>query len=140
MPVELRELPAPDQLKNSWQQVMIALQPIVENLPNKEERDFFSGMLGLMIGKEPRMSNIPMEFAYVYLRKGYFVVKAYNYRSILGMPFVRAELIKLLYVFASSLGWDGLLIKHGFGGFSRQFLEQKVYSEKSEEKKKGWLW
>lgn len=140
MSLVLREDPSPDQLKSNWQQITILLQPIVSNLPNKQERDFFSGMLSLMIGKEPRISNIPMKLVYVYIKKGYFVAKLYKYRSIIGIERVMEELLKLLYVFAFSLGWDGLLVKHGLGGFQRQFIEQKVTQEKlPEEKKKGWF-
>lgn len=58
MAIELRETPSAENVKQSWSQVMIALQPIVEHLPKEEDRDYFNGILSFLIGKEPRISNI----------------------------------------------------------------------------------
>ena len=139
MAIELRETPSAENVKQSWSQVMIALQPIVEHLPKEEDRDYFNGILSFLIGKEPRISNIPEKLMFLYIRKGRFICKLYYYRHIYNMEYIRRLLIEYLNELALSLGGDGLFIKYGIGGFSKQFVEQKVINEASPQKKKGWF-
>jgi hypothetical protein len=140
LPIELRETPSAESLKSNWQQIMIALQPIVDNLPKQEDRDYFKGILSFLIGKEPRISNIPRNLMFIYIRKARLISKFYYYRNIISMEYIRRLLIDYLSEIALSLGEDGLFIKYGIGGYQRQFVEQKVIQEKEEEKKRGWLW
>ena len=139
MAIELRETPSAENVKQSWSQVMIALQPIVEHLPKEEDRDYFNGILSFLIGKEPRISNIDKKLMFLYIRKGRLISKLYYYRQIFNMDYIRRKLIEYLNELALSLGEDGLFIKYGIGGFSKQFVEQKVINEVSPQKKKGWF-
>ena len=139
MPVELREIPSSDTTKNNWQQIMIALQPIVDNIPKKEDRDYFKGIMSLLIGKEPRISNIPKNLMFIYIRKGRLISKYYYYRNIISMEYIRRLLVDYLNELALSLGEEGLFIKYGIGGYQKQFVEQHITQKQEQEKPKGWL-
>lgn len=140
MTIEVREIQAPDALKGNWQQIMVALQPIVDNLPRKDDRDYFKGVMNLLIGKEPRISNIPRIYMFLYIRKARRITRLYYYRDIISMEYIRREMINYLSELALSIGEDGLFIKYGIGGYSQSYVQQKLIQEKPEEKKKGWLW
>jgi len=140
MPIELRETPSAENLKSNWQQIMIALQPIVDNLPKKEDRDYFKGILSFLIGKEPRISNIPKNLMFIYIRKARLITKFYYYRNIISMDYIKRLLIDYLSELALSLGEDGLFIKYGIGGYQKQFVEQHITQKQEEAPKKGWLW
>ena len=140
MAIELREI-QPDNMKSNWQQIMIALQPIVDNIPKEEDRDYFKGILGFLIGKEPRISNIPKNLMFIYIRKARLISKFYYYRNIISMDYIKRLLIDYLSELALSLGEDGLFIKYGIGGYQQQFVQQRIIQDQSQQpQKKGWLW
>jgi len=141
MAIELREI-QPDGMKSNWQQIMIALQPIVDNLPREEDRDYFKGILSFLIGKEPRISNIPKNLMFIYIRKARQISKFYYYRNIISMDYIKRLLIDYLSELALSLGESGLFIKYGIGGHSQQFVEQRVTqsNQQQQPQRKGWLW
>jgi hypothetical protein len=142
MSIELREINSPENLRNNWQQIAIMLQPIVDNLPKKEDRDYFKGIMSFLIGKEPRISNIQPLFMYIYIRKADFIVRLWKNKGIVGTDMIRTELVKYLNRLALHLSENGLLVKHGIGGFSQQYIEQNVRQQQEhqpEVKKRGWL-
>jgi hypothetical protein len=139
MTIELREVQPSEGMRSSWEKIMIALQPIVDNLPRKEDRDYFKGILSFLIGKEPRISNIPKHLMFIYIRKARLISKFYYYRNIISMDYIKRLLIDFLSELALSLGEDGLFIKYGFGGFQQSFVQQKIEQTQPEVKKKGWL-
>jgi hypothetical protein len=139
MPIELRETPSAESAKTSWSQVMMALQPIIHKSLPQDDKDYFNGILNFLIGKEPRISNIDKKIMFLYIRKGRIITKLFYNRQIWDMNYIRRKLIEYLNELALSLGEDGLFIKYGIGGYSRQFVEQKMISENIEQKKKGWL-
>jgi hypothetical protein len=140
MAIELREI-QPDTMKSNWQQIMIALQPIVDNIPKEEDRDYFKGILGFLIGKEPRISNIPKNLMFIYIRKARLISKFYFYRNIISMDYIKRLLIDYLSELALSLGEDGLFIKYGIGGYQQQFVQQRIIQDQAQApQKKGWLW
>lgn len=140
MSIEIREIQAPDNSKSNWQNLMSLLRPVVNQLPHEEDRDYFKGILGLLIEKEPRMSNIPKPFMFLYIRKARRITRLYYYREIISMEYIRRELINFLNELALSVGEEGLLIKYGIGGFQQSSVSQRVIQETPEPKKKGWLW
>lgn len=140
MSIELREIQPGVSSKGNWEQLKVLLEPIVDNLPREEDRDYFKGPLSFLIGKEPRISNIPKNLMFIYIRKARFIAKCEYYVDLLGWKFIKRELINFLSELALSLGEEGLLVKFGVGGFQRSFVEQRVIQEHPEEKKKGWLW
>jgi len=137
MAIELRETPSAENVKQSWSQVMMALQPIVHRSLPQDDRDYFNGILNFLIGKEPRISNIDKKLMFLYIRKGRIITKLYYNRQIWDMNYIRRKLIEYLNELALSLGEDGLFIKYGIGGYSKQYVEQKVINENLEQKQKG---
>lgn len=132
MAIEIRETTSPfESKKDIWSQIAIALQPIVENLPKEEDREEFMGIMNLLIGKEPRISNIPEKLIYVMVDKGYDIAMLYKYyhQGIWSIEDIRCRLIQYLNELATYLSREGDLMKYGFGGWSRQFQEQKVITE-----------
>lgn len=141
MTIELREVQSGSGgLKDKMESIKVILQPIVDNLPRKEDRDYFNGILSFLIGKEPRISNIPKNLMFIYIRKARLISKYYYYRNIISIDYIKRYLIDYLSELALSLGEEGLFIKYGMGGYSQQFVQQRVINEPPAEKKKGWLW
>lgn len=143
MPVELREVPSPTvSNKDIWSQVAVALQPIIDNLP-EDDRDYFSGMMNLLIGKEPRISNIPEKLIYVIVEKGDNIAMLYNayLHGIWSISDIRYRITQYLNELAVYLSREGDLMKYGFGGWSQQFQTQKIITEEhpSEKKRKKFL-
>lgn len=138
MPVQISEVSA-ENVKASWAQVMMALQPIIHRSLPQDDKDYFNGILNFIIGKEPRISNIDKKHMFLYIRTGRIITKLYYNRQIWDMEYIRRKLIEYLNELALSLGEDGLFIKYGIGGYSRQFVEQKMINENVEQKKKGWF-
>jgi hypothetical protein len=139
MAIELRETSSTENLKSNWQQIKMMLEPVVDNLPKKEDRDYFKGILGFLIGKEPRISNIPKNLMFLYIRKARYINKLFFYRHIISMDYIKRMMVDYLNELAVSLGEEGLFVKYGLAGYQKQFVEQKVIQEKPEEKKKGWF-
>jgi len=140
MPIELREVQAPDSTRGNWQQIKTLFEPITANLPRKKDREYFQGFLGFNIGKEPRLSNIPKNLMYIYQKKSRLIAKYFYYRKILNMDWIREKEIQFLGDLALFVSEEGLLIKYGIGGTQRQYVEQKVEQISPQPKKKGWLW
>lgn len=138
MPIELREVQAPDNTRGSWQQMKTIFEPVTANLPRKEDKDYFQGFLSFNIGKEPRLSNIPKNLMYIYQKKGQLISKYHFYRKILNMDWIRKNEINFLGDLALFVSEEGLLIKYGIGGFQRQYSETKIEQTQQTPKKKGW--
>jgi hypothetical protein len=132
MPVELREVPSPTvSNKDIWSQIAVALQPIIDNLP-ENDRDYFSGAMNLLIGKEPRISNIPERLIYLMVKKGdniaFLYTKVYL-NGLWSLNDIRYRLTQYLNELAVYLSREGDLMKYGFGGWTQQFQTQKIVTE-----------
>jgi len=136
MPVQITEVQPNQTVKHNWTELAVALQPIVDTLP-KQDRDYFEGVLSFLIGKEPRMANIDKKFMWLFIQEGNLIVDMYSARKLISIDYIRGRLVKYLHKLALSLAEEGLLIKYGIGGYSRQYIEQKVTSENIDHKKKG---
>jgi hypothetical protein len=139
MPIELREVQAPDNTRGGWQQMKTIFEPVTANLPRKEDKDYFQGFLSFNIGKEPRLSNIPKNLMYIYQKKQRLIEEYYRYRKILSMDWIRGKEITFLGDLALFVSEEGLLIKYGIGGYQKQYVEQKMTQENVQPKKKGWF-
>ena len=139
MPVELREVPSPTvSNKDIWSQIAVALQPIIDNLP-ENDRDYFSGMMNLLIGKEPRISNIPEKLIYILVQKGdniAFLYTKYYLNGLWTLNDIRYRLTQYLNELAVYLSREGDLMKYGFGGWSQQFQTIKTIEDHADEPKK----
>jgi len=134
MPIELRELPSPmESNKDIWSKISITLQPIIDSLPKEEDREYLSGLMNLLIGKEPRISNIPEKLTYVIVDKGNDIAMLYYYhrRGIWDIEDIRKRIVQYLNELATYLSREGDLMKYGFGGWTRQFQEQKIVTEET---------
>ena len=140
MPIELREVQAPDNTRGSWQQMKTIFEPVTANLPKKEDKEYFQGFLSFNIGKEPRLSNIPKNLMYIYQKKQRLIEEYYRYRKILSMDWIRGKELTFLGDLALFVSEEGLLIKYGIGGYQKQYVEQRVEQIQPQPKKKGWLW
>jgi len=132
MPIELRELPSPiESDKDIWSKISITLQPIIESLPKAEDREYLSGLMNLLIGKEPRISNIPEKLIYVMVDKGNDIAMLFYYyrKGIWDIEDIRKRIVQYLNELATYLSREGDLMKYGFGGWTRQFQEQKIITE-----------
>lgn len=139
MPVQITEVQPNQTVKHNWTEMAIALQPITETL-SKEDRDYFEGPLSFLIGKEPRMANIDKKYMWLFIQEGNLIVDMYKAYKIYSINDSRSRLIKYLHKLALSLAEEGLLIKYGIGGYSRQYIEQKVTSENIDHNKKKSFW
>lgn len=138
MPIEIRETPSAESVKNNWAQTALTLEPLVDHL-KPVDKDHFNGVLSLLIGKEPRMSNIEKKFLFLYIRKARLIVHEYQAKHIFNMEYIRNQIVLYINELATNISEDGLLIKYGVGGYSKQYVEQKVVNENIEPKKKGWF-
>jgi hypothetical protein len=142
MTFEIREIPSTlDSNKFNLAQIQTMLQPIIDALPKEEDRDYLNGLMNLMIGKEPRISNIPEELIYVTVDKGANIVMLYDYylRGLWSIRDIRKRIAQYLNELAVYLSREGDLVKYGFGGYSHAEQIQKVTTEdRTPQKKKGW--
>ena len=143
MGFEVREIPTTiDSNKFNLAQIQTMLQPIIDTLPKEEDRDYLNGLMNLLIGKEPRISNIPEELIYVTVDKGNDIVMLYDYylRGIWNIRDIRKRMTQYLNELAVYLSREGDLVKYGFGGYSHQEQVQHMSTEdrSPRTKKKGW--
>jgi len=134
MPIELRELPSPmESNKDSWYKMSVALQPIIDSLPNEDDKEYFSGIMNLLIGKEPRISNIPEKLIFPMIDKGRDIADLYDYyrMGIWSIEHIRKCTVQYLNELATYLSREGDFMKYGFGGWTRQFQEQKIVTEET---------
>lgn len=132
MAIELRETGSPfESKKDLWSQIAIALQPIVDSLPKEEDREYLSGLMNLLIGKEPRISNVPERLIYVMVDKGHDIAMLYKayLQGLWSIDDIRCRIVQYLNELAMYLSREGDLMKYGFGGWTQQLQTQHIITE-----------
>jgi len=128
-----------ENLKTSWKQLLYTMQPQINRLPKEEDRDYFFGIPSLLIGKEPRLANIEKKRMYLVERQARLILILLEYHQIWGINSIRRLSAEYLNSLSLSGSEDGLILKYGIGGYSKQLVEQKMINENIEPKKKGWF-
>lgn len=119
--------------KESMAKTILALEPITDSLTNKGDRQFFKGIPSLLIGKDIKLANIAKDKMYVFLLMGKLNFLYYYYQNIISRDFIRRNVGEYLNFGGSSVSEEALFIKYGIGGYTKQYLEQKVISPNIEE-------
>lgn len=109
----------------NWERIAHSLEPELQKLP-KQDRKYFESKVKLLIGKEIRLSNIPSNHIYMYVKRGDLVIKSMRYPMMFDDEFIRAEIAKLLYRLGIRISEEGLGWKFGPMGFQQQKIIQEV--------------
>lgn len=113
-------------IRFEWDKIKHAYEPEIKDLA-KEDRQFFESKVKLLIGKEIKLSNIPREKLYMYIKRLDWVVKIMRYPQLFSRDFVRYEIVQLLFRLGIQISVDGIGWRYGYGGFSHQ--QQHVKQE-----------
>jgi len=115
-------------MKSQWAETILALQPIVDAIDNEQDKEYFKGIVSLLIGKDIRLANIPPRLMYIYIQKARRLYTLIYYSNLISLDYIRREVGDFLTTLGLSVSEDALFIKHGIGGFQqqRQYIKQEV--------------
>ena len=113
-------------IRFEWDKIKHSFEPETKDLP-EEDRKFFESKVKLLIGKEIKMSNIPREKIYMYIKRLDWVIKLMLYPQLFSRDRVRYEIVQLLFRLGVQISVDGLGWKYGPMGF--QYQKQHVKQE-----------
>lgn len=122
-----------DSATFSWDKITHSLEPEIEVLPEEDQR-YFSSKIKLLLGKEIRLSNIPKEFIFVYIRWADWIITLNRYPMVVNQEFIRSEIAKLLNRYGIRISQDGLGWKFGPMGFQQQHVKQEIIGPKETQK------
>lgn len=121
--------------KEQMAKTILALQPMIDSLPDEGDRKYFKGISSLLIGKDIKLANIEKDKEYALWKFAKLIAVFNYYQNILSRDFIRRYAVEYLNLLGIGVSRDALFIKYGIGGFSRQYLEQKIVGANLEEKK-----
>lgn len=131
MAIRISEDKTTDQQGFNWNKISASLEPEVERLP-KDDRRYFKSKVKLLIGKEIRLSNIPKEHMYVYIKRVDWILLLMRYPMYVTPEFIRGEITKLLSRLGLQISKEGLGWKYGPMGFQHSSIKQEIIQPEKE--------
>ena len=120
-------------IRFEWDKIKHSFEPEIKDLPD-EDRRFFESKVKLLIGKEIKMSNIPANKIYMYIKRLDWVIKIMRYPQLFSRDYVRYEIVQLLFRLGVQISVEGLGWKYGPMGFQyqKQHVKQELVNYPSE--------
>jgi len=112
-------------IRQGWRQIVYALEPLTDTLPDPY-RAYFSSPVKLLIGKDISLANIPRRCMYSYIQQAEYILTLIYYASVVDMNFILREVSKYLNRLGLSMSEDGIFMKYGPMGF--QQVTQRLVS------------
>jgi len=116
-----------DSIRSSWKQIVYALEPLTDTLPDPY-RTYFKSPVKLLIGKDISLANIPPRHMYSYIQQAEYILTLIYYADVVDLRFILREVSKYLNRLGLSMSEGGLFMKYGPMGFQQvtQRLVQSV--------------
>jgi len=118
------ETPSIDRLKSSWAQIVLALEPLTDTLP-EPYKSFFESPIKLLIGNKISLAIIPSNYMWSYIQD---VDEIYSYLmniDYLGydLDFILIKISSFLSRLGLSMSVDGKFLLEG--PMSQQTMRQR---------------
>jgi len=107
-----------DSIRGSWKQIVYALEPLTDTLPEPYS-SYFKSPVKLLIGKDISLANIPQRHMYSYIQQAEYILTLIYYADIVDINFILREVSKYLNRLGLSMSEDGLFMKYGPMGFQQ---------------------
>jgi len=114
-----------DSIRQGWKQIVYALEPLTDTLP-EPYRSYFKSPVKLLIGKDISLANIPKSHMYSYIQQAEYILTLIYYADIIAIRFILREMSKYLNRLGLSMSEDGLFMKYGPMGY--QQVTQRLVS------------
>jgi hypothetical protein len=131
MAIRISEDKTSDQQGFNWNKISASLEPEIHMLP-EEDRRYFKSKVKLLIGKEIRLSNIPKEHMYVYIKRVDWILLLLRYPMYVTPEFIRGEITKFLSRLGLQISEKGLGWKYGPMGFQHSSIKQEIIQPERE--------
>jgi len=109
-----------------WEKIDHSLYPETKDLP-PEDRKFFESKVKYLIGKEIKLSNIPPNLIFIFIKRIDWVIKIMRYPQMFSRNYVHFQIVALLARLGIQISVEGLGWKYGPMGF--QFKEEHIKQE-----------
>jgi len=114
-----------DAVRGSWKQIVYALEPLTDTLPDPYS-DYFRSPVKLLIGKDISLANIPPRHMYSYIEQAEYILTLIYYADVISIDFILREVSKYLNRLGLSMSEDGIFMKYGPMGY--QQVTQRLVS------------
>lgn len=124
MAVTISEAPSIDRLKSQWAQIVLALEPLTDTLP-EPYRSFFNSPVKLIIGNKISLAIIPPRHMWSYIQHVNYIYTLLKNIDYIGydIDYVLTEISYFLSRLGLSMSVNGeFLIK---GPMSHQVMHQR---------------
>ena len=107
-----------EDIRGSWKQIVYALEPLTDTLP-EPYRSYFKSPVKLLIGKDISLANIPSRHMYSYIQQAEYILTLIYYAEVIDIKFILKEVSKYLNRLGLSMSEDGIFMKYGPMGFQQ---------------------
>ena len=107
-----------EDIRGSWKQIVYALEPLTDTLP-EPYKSYFKSPVKLLIGKDISLANIPQRHMYSYIQQAEYILTLIYYADIIDINFILREVSKYLNRLGLSMSEDGLFMKYGPMGYQQ---------------------
>ena len=116
-----------DSIRSGWKQIVYALEPLTDTLP-QPYREYFKSPVKLLIGKDISLANIPPRHMYSYIQQAECILTWIYYADVVDIRFILREVSKYLNRLGLSMSENGIFMKYGPMGYQQvtQRLVQSV--------------
>jgi len=112
-----------DDIRGQWKQIVYALEPLTDTLP-EPYRTYFRSPVKLLIGKDISLANIPPRHMYSYVSQAEYILTLIYYSDIIDINFILRNVSQYLNRLGLSMSTDGLFMKYGPMGY--QHVTQRL--------------
>jgi len=120
-----------DNIRQGWEKIVFALEPLTTTLP-EPYKTYFESPVKLLIGKDISLANIPPRHMYSYIQQAEYILTLIYYANVIDINFILREVSKYLNRLGLSMSENGIFMKYGPMGY--QQITQRLLSEIPEEK------
>lgn len=124
-----------ESIRGSWKQIVYALEPLTDALP-EPYKSYFKSPVKLLIGKDISLANIPARHEYSYVQQAEYILTLIYYADVVDIKFILREVSKYLNRLGLSMSRDGIFMKYGPMGF-HQATQHQIQSIRMPESRKG---
>jgi len=121
-------------LRQGWAEIVYALEPLTDTLP-EPYRSYFKSPVKLLIGKDISLANIHPRHMYSFIQQAEYILTLIYYADIIDINFILREVSKYLNRLGLSMSEEGLFIKYGPMGY--QAITQRLVSVGMPERRRG---
>jgi len=114
-----------DNIRQGWERIVYALEPLTDTLPNPY-KSYFRSPVKMLIGKDISLANIHPRQMYSFIQEADYIMNLIYYADVVDIRFILREISKYINRLGLSMSEDGLFMKYGPMGY--QQVTQKLVS------------